>query len=379
MKIVESSKCYGCGACKSVCPVQAVEIVQDKKGFFKYAIQQDACIQCGACVNVCPRISDVPILNENKKVLGVKHMDVDERMKSQSGGAFYALAEAMIAMGGVVIGVVQDKNHMPYHDVATTLEEVQAMRKSKYIQSRVDHIYPVIDAYLNQEKPVLFSGTACQVAGVASYFKKHKNEAYLYLLDIICHGVPSQKLLSDTLVYYEKKYEDTLIHFTYRNKDRGWHKGHQETLYFKDKVVQEKILSTLFYKHVAFNDACQTCQFNQFNRVGDLTIGDFWGIEKVDFDFDDNKGVSVVLVNSKKGDTLVDKSNSNIFIREFSQQDCSQRPLRENYKKSKLAPLFWWVYLHFGMEKVEHYFVEKNGLANMYDGLRKIKEYFTNV
>ena len=245
------------------------------------------------------------------KVFAVKHKDESTRAASRSGGIFTALSDQVLSNGGVVYGCVLTDKFDAVHIRADNEEDRNRMRGSKYIQSKLGDTFKSVRADLDAQKSVLFSGTSCQVAGLKKYLgKEYKN---LLCVDIVCHGVPSPKVWKEYLYWQEKKHKSKIVKVDFRNKkDYGW-RAHKETLICENgKSVDSTVFTTLFYGHGILRPSCYECPYKSVMHPGDITIADYWGIEKAAPEFDDNKGVSLVLVNSEMG-ALILNSVKKVF------------------------------------------------------------------
>lgn len=309
INIVDKSKCCGCNACVQRCPKQCITMYEDEEGFLYPQVDIINCIDCGLCEKVCP------ILNQNKpkrplKVFAVKNNNEDQRLRSSSGGVFILLAEQIIKQGGVVFGARFDKNWEVEHCYAETLEDLEPLMRSKYVQSRIGNTYKETEQFLKQGRQVLFVGTSCQIAGLKRFIcKEYKN---LLVVDIVCHGVPSpgvwrQYLSNECKVNKIDKVVVSNINFR-EKKGFGW-KGYGFSLsaYCDNNVLNLAIPSWKntfmigFLENVYLRPSCSMCPAKAGKSLSDITLGDFWGIEFIMPEMDDNKGTSIVLVHTNKG------------------------------------------------------------------------------
>lgn len=277
---------------------------------------------------------------DSPKAYAVKHLKEDVRASSRSGGIFTALSDYLLENAGAVYGCVMDDNFSAKHIRAVSREERDRMRGSKYIQSDMGMIFQEVRKDLEQEIPVLFTGTSCQIAGLKGFLRK--DYPNLLCVDIVCHGVPSKKLFHKYLTWMEKRYKAKCKNFDFRNKtDFGW-AAHTETLYFKNgKKVNSEIFRTLFYGHNILRPACYQCPYKSVKHPGDITIADFWGIDKAVPGFNDNKGVSLVLVNNEKGEQMLDLVKDVLLMHEAKLEDCIQPPLKAPFQKPDERERFW--------------------------------------
>ena len=289
------------------------------------------------------------------KVYAVKHKDEATRAASRSGGIFTALSDYILSSGGVVYGCVLTGEFDAAHIRADNTEERNRMRGSKYIQSKLGDTFKNVQADLDTRKNVLFSGTSCQVAGLKKYLGKEYDN--LFCVDIVCHGVPSKKVWDAYLHWQEQKNHSKITSVDFRNKkDFGWH-DHVETLYFENgKFTNSRVFKELFYGHTVLRPSCYECPYKSVMHPGDITIADYWGIEKAAPEFDDNKGVSLVLVNNEAGE-----------------KDSMQPPLKAPFPKPENRDQFW---IDFENKSFEYVAKKYGGIGLKNDVrsfLRKIK------
>lgn len=308
IRVVPHEKCTGCGACYNKCPKNAIKMKLDSEGFLFPEVQDD-CVSCGACQGACPVLNPVK-LNSSPRCYAV-WADQETRKLSSSGGMFSIIARAILAKGGVVFGAVySDDFSRVEFTYASTEEELQPIRGSKYVQSDVGHAYREVKRFLDQGTPVLFTGCPCQVAGLYTYLGKQYAE--LYTADIVCHGAPSPEVYRAYLA--EKAAGRTLTKVDFREKAYwGW--GTATSLFFSDGSQFRKDCFTDpywkgFLGGVITRKNCGECRYAQINRIGDFTLGDFWGVKNIDAESDDKKGTSLVLVNSAKAREMFDELDS---------------------------------------------------------------------
>ncbi|SCP96221.1 Coenzyme F420 hydrogenase/dehydrogenase, beta subunit C-terminal domain [Anaerobium acetethylicum] len=269
-------------------------------------------------------------------VYAVKHKDERIRATSRSGGIFTAISDLFLD-GGVVYGCVLDENYNAIHVRTENKTGRDLMRGSKYIQSRLGDCYKQIKNDLEDGRHVLFSGTSCQVAGFRCFLKKDYNN--LLCIDIVCHGVPSPKVWKTYLDWISKG--KTIINVDFRNKkDFGW-RDHVETIFCKNKKINSQVWTYLFYSHNILRPVCYECPYKSIDHPGDITIADYWGIEKACPRLDDNKGVSLVLVNTEKGSLYFEKAKNDIVWYKTRIEDSMQHPLIEPEKVPDERNQFW--------------------------------------
>ena len=304
IQIKDKADCCGCTACASICPKDAIAMEPDILGFKYPKVDLGKCIDCGLCEKVCAFNDnyDKSLNLKEPEIYAARHKDMHEIETSRSGAAFIAISDYILENGGIVYGVGYKDHFRVAHKRATTKEERNEFKGSKYVQSDLDGIFRQVKEDLKQGNTVLFSGTPCQTAGLNSYIGKKLREN-LVLVDIVCHGVPSPYIWRDYLSYIEKKYKNEVVKVNFRDKSRiGW-SGHIESFIFDNgKKIESKIYTILFQQNIMLRQSCGKCFFTNFKRPSDLTIGDYWGWKKISDNFNaDNKGCSLVFINTKKG------------------------------------------------------------------------------
>jgi coenzyme F420-reducing hydrogenase beta subunit len=316
-KTKDLSECCGCSACIHSCPVHAISFVEDQEGFMYPEINEDTCINCGLCERVCP--FDNPDYQNEKSPLVFASMlkNKTERQKSSSGGLFYVLAKHIIERGGIVYGATLDENLNVKHIGAESLSELQKLRGSKYVQSDLRNVFIEIRSQLKAERWVYFVGTGCQVAGLKSFLRK--DYPTLITSDLVCHGVPSQKLFSTHIKYLEEKYHGQVSDYQFRD-NATW--GVCEMFHLtnpkgKIKHIRNSSyeLSPYLYSFMyafTYRQSCYNCKFAQIPRQGDITLADYWGCHSFFPKIDSSKGVSLILINTNKGKEIWNRVKDNV-------------------------------------------------------------------
>jgi coenzyme F420-reducing hydrogenase beta subunit len=272
---------------------------------------------------------------------------------------FTALSDLVLARGGVVFGAAFDQHLNVVHLEAATPAERDRLRGSKYVQSDLSDSFPRVAALLKSGREVLFSGTPCQTAGLAA-FLEGQDRAGLLLCDIVCHGTPSPLIWREHLTNLERSHRSRAVAYQCRAKDRGWH-GHLEKVTFEDgrsdcRSRASQSYKDLFYAHLMLRPACHECRYTSFQRTSDLTIADFWGIERTLADFDDNRGTSLVLVNTPKGQAAFEAVQGQLRTRVSTTKDCLQPQLQHPSRPAPLRARFWQDYHARGYRFVlDHY------------------------
>ena len=306
------------------------------------------------------------------KVYAVKHKDEMTRAASRSGGIFTALSDQVLSNGGVVYGCVLTEEFDAVHIRTDNAEDRNRMRGSKYIQSKLGDTFKSVKTDLDAKKSVLFSGTSCQVAGLKKYIGKEYDN--LFCVDIVCHGVPSKKIWEAYLRWQEQKMHSKVASVDFRNKkDFGWH-DHVETLCFENgKSTSSRVFKELFYGHTVLRPSCYECPYKSVMHPGDITIADYWGIEKAAPEFDDNKGVSLVLVNNEAGEKIFEKVKKRLIWKQTKLEDSMQPPLKAPFPKPDNREQFW---SDFKNKSFEYVAKKYGGIGLKNDAksfLRKIK------
>lgn len=358
----DKGECCGCTACMCICPKNAIVMQEDEEGFHVPKINQEKCIECGMCIRVCAfKKSQIkPIMNQ--KAYGVKIKKNNKRAKSQSGGAFTVVAEQILKDNGSVYGVAMKNAREARYIGIEKMNELVALKGSKYVQANMENCYEKVIRELKQGKQVLFGGTPCHVDGLLTLLKqKNINTDKLYTYDLICHGVPSPKIYREYIDLVETVYDSKVKYFNFRDKTFGWH-GHQTSMQcegYKHEIVSSNYVK-IFYSHFCLRKSCYKCPYASTNRVSDITIGDFWGIEKHYDEFDDNKGCSLMIINSLKGEMLFDTIKSEIDYFSTTIEECLQPNLQHPTECPENGQGFWSMYNNEGLEKTIQKYCDYN-------------------
>lgn len=296
------TECCGCTACVNACPVSAISMVEDTEGFLYPEINEERCLNCNLCRKVCAW--ENPSYNNSSKPIALASIlrDKSERKKSTSGGVFFAIAEWVINQGGIVYGATFDENLRLFHMGAQTIDEIQRFRGSKYIQSYLGDVFKDVKKQLDTGRWCFFTGTGCQVGGLLSYLRKDYHN--LITSDVVCHGVPNQKLFNQHIIYLEKKYNDRVVSYQFRDNTKGI--GCEICTFENRKPVINPSyeLSPYLYAfiHGYINRySCYDCKFARVPRQGDISLADYWGVKNYVPEINNENGVSLVLINTNKG------------------------------------------------------------------------------
>lgn len=330
----DKTECCGCHACFNACPTGAIKMQEDEKGFKYPVIDKSKCISCGVCEKVCPIKNNNKVEN-NPIAYACFNKNDDIRKNSSSGGVFTLLASAIINQGGTVFGAAFDEKFNVKHIKVDKIEDLNGLRGSKYVQSFVGETYKQAKDALSKGTKVLFTGTPCQIEGLKSYLQKDYEN--LYTQDIICHGVPSPKVWEKYKEYRKNKDNEEPIEISFRNKDNGW--AHYNTFFkYKNKSYKKAASADLyinaFLQNLSLRESCFACNFKKYNRISDITLGDLWGIDNIIPELNDDKGTSLVVINSEKGKKIFDEISNNIEVKEINLDDA----IKYNHAMIKSVP-----------------------------------------
>lgn len=294
--ITDKKNCCGCSACVQRCPKQCISLTEDEEGFLYPYVNEESCVECGLCEKICP------ILNPQEEtfplqVIAAKNTNTEERLGSSSGGLFLPLAKSIINEGGIVFGADYDSNWEVHHVGVENVSGLYALMMSKYLQSRIENTYKEAEKFLKCGRKVMFVGTPCQIAGLHG-FLRHKVYPNLLTIDVVCHGAPSpgvwRQYLAET--YSEEEFIKSRL-----KAAAGKNTVLSSDIHY-DNVYMKGFLSNLYLR-----PSCHDCKCKDGKHHSDISLGDFWGIDKFNPSFDDDKGVSLVLINTPKGKEFLQK------------------------------------------------------------------------
>ena len=302
INIIKKQNCCGCYACYNICPQKCISMLADDEGFWYPVVDTKQCTDCGLCEKVCP-ILNKKIVENHPVAYACINKDDKIRELSSSGGVFTVIAERVIANNGVVFGAGFDGEFNVVHKWTDRLDGLDNFRGSKYVQSCIGNTYKQAKDFLKQRRQVLFSGTPCQIAGLRSYLGKDYDN--LICLDIVCHGVPSPKVWQRYKLYIEEMYQEKAQRIAFRRKNCGWKLFSVSFSFDNDTEYSQKLTEDIFMQgflhNIYLRPSCYDCKFKTINRQSDITLADFWGIKNILPSFDDDRGTSLILINSKKG------------------------------------------------------------------------------
>lgn len=350
--IKEKSDCTGCHACANVCPVKCISMVSDEEGFLYPKTDYSQCTKCGQCIAVCPITKKIVIDNEPKAFACISKND-RIRETSSSGGLFTLIAEQILNEGGIVFGASFNDDFEVEHVYVDTKKGIEQLRGSKYVQSKIGETYRQVKTFLESGRRVLFVGTPCQIGGLKSYLTKPYET--LFCIDLICHGVPSPYLWRRYVKYQEQKKGAPVKYISFRDKKYGWRK-YVISILFENGVeynrnLYKDLFMRAFLKDISLRPSCYDCKYKTLHRQSDITLADFWGIEELLPEMDDNKGTSLVFTNSSIGRTMLEHINNQIICKEVdinkaiqynpsAVKSVKQHPKRDDFfKEIELKPI----------------------------------------
>lgn len=348
---VDYKKCTACNACVQTCPQKCINLEEDAFGFSYPTIDLHTCTDCNLCNSVCPLENRLSVEAFEKKAYAVVHKDKEKRLSATSGGAFGAIAEYVLKRDGVVYGCAYDDDLKAVHTRIDNIENLKALNGSKYVQSEIADTFIQAQEDLKKGKLVLFSGTPCQIAGLRSFLKTAYDN--LITVDIVCHGVPSQAYFKKYIDWFSKAKNIKIYDYNFRSKkNSGWScAGMYSGKDIKtDKPFESKLhyFDGYYYYYFLRGDiyrtSCYSCDYANLDRVGDFTLGDFWGAEGEKLLFSTKEGCSLVLINSEKAQAifeLLELQYSSVSIEKatrYNQQLTS--PCAVSKKREKLLRRF---------------------------------------
>ncbi len=348
-KKVTSEKCLGCGACFNICPKSAITLIKDSFGFIIPKVDYSKCINCQACLNVCPALNKYISKPALPKVYSARITENDTLSKSTSGGVFTAISDYILSKNGYICGAIYNESFVVNHVISQSKEVRDQMRGAKYVQSYIGSCFKQIRDLLNQDNYVLFVGTPCQVHALKLFLKKEYEK--LFTIDIVCHGVPSPLFFENFLSYLTEKYGQIKA-VRFRSKNYGWRGNNLEITFADGKslcnVKDTKKYTNLYGRSYMMRNCCFSCNYTSIFRVGDFTLGDYWGIENVESKLNDNKGCSILFVNSQKAEECFNNIKNRLIVEEREIPDILQPNLISPTRKPN------------GVENIQNLIKDKN-------------------
>jgi len=356
--------CSGCSACVHSCPKKCITMITDDEGFKYPLVNEDDCIGCGICLKKCPwQKGDISkIVNkrlEEPLVFAIKNNN-QVRLHSTSGGAFTAISDYVLSNNGFVCGATfNSENAEVEHELANTIEGRNKMRGSKYVQSNMTDSFVKIKELLENDSCVLFSGTPCQTAGLASFLGKDYPK--LIVIDILCHSIPSPRIFKDII----NREDETVKNIIFRDKSCGWRNSYKFTLIKDNGNITNSTYLNMFFKGLINRPSCYNCKFTNTIRPSDITIGDYWNIKNVDSSFEDSLGVSCVLINTEKGLEVFNQIKSGLLGIQTELKPAIQVCMSRHVTEPKLRKKYWRDYYKYGISYVENKYGHYNWIDNL--------------
>ncbi len=324
-EICPANKCTGCGACAQDCPRRCISMVENDEGFAFPRVDTAQCINCEKCVRICPSNGNEFERGKSQFYMAW-HKDNEVLKRSSSGGVFTALAEYILDRGGIVVGAAEDKDTKKVvHAFAESINDLDKLRLSKYCQSDTRNTYNEVKDCLNDNRYVLFTGTACQISGLYAAIGSLRHSKFLITADVLCHGVTSKRVVDAYIDAKERKYKKKIKNYSFRSKcdglkpsDIGMKLEYEDGTYiFTDKLVDTFLLG--FNNNLFLRESCYECLYCGTERIADFTIGDFWGVgeERVSGE-QVTRGVSLMLVNSDKARLMLAELDKSLVYDKIS-------------------------------------------------------------
>lgn len=350
--ICDRDKCTGCAACVNICTKDALKMVKNERGFDHPIIDGQKCVDCKMCTKVCPVNNPYKVERNDQKVYAARSLNKELRGKSSSGALFTEISKVFLSDGGVIAGTVFNEDFTEaVFSLCRTEDELEKMRGSKYLQSAPGKIYRQVQAEIQNGKKVMFIGTPCQIAALKNLLKPTEQES-VFCIDLICHGVPSPGLWKNYIDDVRKKQNNKRITgVNFRHKKPSWVQFslkvdfEDNTSYIGSKFCDPYIVS--FLREVSLRESCFDCQYTNTNRLGDITLADFWGYKSEKFSSrNDHLGISCCIVNSEKGRALFEKIKGNLLVENQTMEYAirGNRSLVQPWVKNKYAEPFWELY-----------------------------------
>lgn len=345
--ITDKHNCCGCSACVQRCPKQCILLQEDDEGFLYPKVDSNLCVDCGLCEKVCPIMNQVEQQAPIYAYAAINPND-DVRESSSSGGIFSAIAEKVVVDGGVVFGARYNEQWEVEHTYTEDIEGLQSFRGSKYVQSRIGASFSKVEAFLKEGRWVLFSGTSCQIAGLNHYLRKSYDN--LITVDVVCHGVPSPKIWREYLATVSPI--DKISRVCMKDKTNSW-RGYNITIETNEKKITERASSNKymlsFLQNLSLRPSCYRCPAKAGKSGSDITLADYWGVEKLIPSMDDDRGTSFICVNTEKGEQILRSITFKKTIADY----VASVPFNACLEKSTTEPIgrnaFWQNYRDLGI------------------------------
>lgn len=327
IEIKDKVQCCGCNACGDICPKKCITYETDIEGFWYPVVNKDKCIDCGLCEKVCPVIHSNEVKhNDYEKSIcyAAENKNIEVVFDSTSGGLFSALASAMYKEKGYVGGAIFNEDMSVRQYISADKNDLEKLRSSKYLQSSFEGFYKQVKQLLEKDENVLICGSPCQMVALRTFLGKNFDN--LIIVDYICRGINSPKVWRKYLDTFEERYGSPVVYAKAKSKEYGWHNLTQKVTLANGKSYFETGDTSLFTQGylrtgVYCRPSCYDCKFKGFPRIADITLADFWGVEKIGEEFNKNLGTSLVMINSKKGEEYFEKIKTKLHIKQVAFDD----------------------------------------------------------
>lgn len=382
IEIANKKDCCGCRACEVKCPKSCITMIEDNEGFLYPQVDQSICIDCGLCDKVCPVINQSQAIKP-LEVYAAINPDENIRLNSSSGGVFTPLAKEVIDNGGIVFGVSWNKEWLAEHTFIENVEDIAKFRGSKYLQSNTNNSYAKAEEFLKTDRKVLFSGTPCQIAGLKIFLRKEYDN--LLCVEVICHGVPSPKIWREYLEYMritnKEVANNEIVNISFRDKIVGWKRfsitffanhNNKATRIFTE-TLDKNIYMQGFLKDLYLRPSCHSCPARAGKSGADISIADYWGVNRQFPKLDDDKGIGLVLLYSKKGKNAYVNLKLNNTLSSYDKALKGNLVIEANVTIPKQREQFWQLYNQKGVVAIDE-ISRKMKVSLMKMIFRKIKQ-----
>lgn len=376
---IDINKCLSCGVCKVVCPKQAITLKENKNGWIYPEIDEEICIQCGICYKKCPNNINI-VCNKPISCYASAIKDENGILESASGGIFSIIAESFLRNNGVVYGAAlffRDNEIVVEHIRVNDEKNLIKIKGSKYVQSDISNALTNVEKDLKENRKVLFSGTPCQIASLKSFL--NKDYSNLFTIDVICHGTPSYSFFHSYLKFLEQQNNASIIDYKFRDKKRGWGLSGSYIIEKNNKKKIKRVIVPLdayfkmFLQGETYRENCYNCKYAQKERIADITIGDYWGIEKEHPEYlkqnggnlNTNSGISCVLVNTPNGESIYNKILNFVYSYEttFDKIAKHNHQLYNPSKYSENRNIIFDIYnKNLNFKEVNDWYIKKIGI-----------------
>lgn len=347
IQITDKTKCCGCNACGDICAHQAITFQTDIEGFWYPVVDREKCVDCGLCEKVCPVIHAEELKKndyERPICFAAHHKNLEVRFDSTSGGVFSAMSEEVYKQRGYVGGAIYREDFSAVQFISQDKKDLKKLRSSKYLQSNAEGFYTQVRDAVKSGLPVLVCGTPCQMAALKSFLGKDYDN--LIIVDFICNSVASPKAHRKYFDYLENKFGSKVVYFKAKNKELGWRNLTKKSMFANGKsyygIKGKDLYSRAYHSSMIARPSCYECPFKGYPRIADITLADFWGVEKVAKELDNDTGTSAVIINSKKGEAFFMQVSKRLNKKEVRIEDIQagnpallRSPKRPDYDRER--------------------------------------------